>query len=204
MVSVFTSDKHEFPGFDHFYYVTDPFDRFAFRGSAQVDDVALNRGESLRNETIVVSHASGGVEPRDLIWTTAMIVVISNRVVELLCANRFTGWKSYPVTVSGTPKSIPGYVGLSVTGRCGPLLPARSARRLKEMPGGLKERRIGWNFDETSWDGSDIFTFDDGGAARLVHERVKQSFEDAKVTNVKFERLDQVEWKDIGQFLKDT
>lgn len=68
------------------------------------------------------------------------------------------------------------------------------------MPGGLSERRVGWYFDESSWDGSDFFTFSAGGFAILVHERVKRCFEEAKVTNVLFERLDQVEWKDIGQF----
>ena len=191
------SSSKVFPGFDHLYKMCDPFDRAAYRGRATTDDpLALTHGDLQVLQPVFVTHATGGWKTKDLIWTTYVaVVIVSERVVDLLTSNGFTGWKIYPVKVLDKfGNDLTGYVGLSVVGRCGPFLDERSGRTMKQFPARMREVRVGRFFDESTWDGSDFCMSTNNYGFIFVHERVKECFERSHVTNVEFKRMDLIEW----------
>jgi hypothetical protein len=104
----------------------------------------------------VVYHYADGHVLGDLIGTTMPgRYLISDRVVEVLKAGGFKGWLVYPVriVVDESNQEIPGYHGLSITGRCGPPDDSQSS---KVREGHFIKLR-GLYLDDETWDGSDIF-----------------------------------------------
>jgi hypothetical protein len=137
----------------------------------------------------------GGHKPSDIVRaTTAAPVIISDRVRRLLSEKEFSGWKTYPIEVSGKEGvTLPGYHGLAVHGRCGPIENARSVPFEKSMPGGTFTWFQGLYFDPATWDGSDIFMPMDRVGWIFVVEGVKNAFVASKVKNVVLTRLSDVE-----------
>lgn len=137
----------------------------------------------------------GSAEPGEVIWTTHVApIIIADSVVNLLRTHGFTGWSLYPVSVRNKQgQLVPGYSGLSVTGRCGNIDRSMSVQVPRIFPGGGFPVLKGLLFDPASWDGADLFM----PAKRVGHvfvvEEVKRAFERAKIRNVKFEPLDQFE-----------
>ncbi|MHB1295630.1 MAG: hypothetical protein ACYC4R_11625 [Anaerolineae bacterium] len=182
--------------YDHLYGISDPFATRPFRlliGKEWLHSMdALFRGE-LRPETPVPFYAGGGGQATDLMWGYSVSsIIISQRVVDLFQAEGFAGWSTYPVTVRDRESTLlEGYYGLAVTGRSGPLQRERSSRepRPPVLPG-LPERAVyrGMYFDESRWDGTDIFLIW-GGLYLIVKETVKKVLERAKVRNVIFTTL---------------
>ena len=115
-----------FPGFDRIYVLRDPLTNRPFRGEMMGttidEDRVLTRGELKLERPVIVRHAMGG-PPKDFIWTTSLFPkIVSQRVVDVLHSNRFTGWTTYPVEVYAKDgQRIEGYAGLAIVGRCGPL-----------------------------------------------------------------------------------
>jgi hypothetical protein len=89
---------------------------------------------------------------------------------------------------------INGYHGLGVSGRCGRLQPDRSAEVMTVGPIGQPMVAYeGLLFDETEWDGSDVFlSVTDSGYIFIV-DAVRRALESAKVKGVVFERVDRYE-----------
>lgn len=137
----------------------------------------------------------GSAEPGEVIWTThAIPIIIADSVVNLLRMHGFTGWSLYPVSVrnkQGHPVS--GYSGLAVTGRCGDIDFSRSVEIPRIRPAGIFPVLKGLLFEPASWDGSDFFMPSRRSGHVFVVEEVKKAFEKAKIRNVSFEPLDQVE-----------
>lgn len=148
----------------------------------------LLRGDWNPTNAVRLTRDSGASDPVDVIWTTlALPLLVSQRVIDLLEANAFTGWCTFPVVVqNGTKAIVPGYHGLAITGRCGPLEGSRSRVVLRDYPAMLVEERVGYRFDEASWDGSDLFCSTDGSAIIVCTAAVKGALERAKVRNLKF------------------
>ena len=200
------SISREFPGFDALYYIEDPFSNRPYRG--KVDGPGgyseheklrlLLRGELTVHEPIIIKHAMGGGYPTDVIWTTSGVpLIINQRVVDLLNANKITGWSTYPVTVyTKSNEIVPDYSGLSIHGRSGPIDESKSDIVMREFPAGMFPRNKGYYFDPESWDGSDLFM-----AGNALHKfcstAVKQIFTKAKVKNIEFIRMDEVEYKTL-------
>jgi hypothetical protein len=186
--------RAEFPGFDSVFYAGHPGHGFICRSDLSVEDAfRLIRGELKPMGDIWLRWAMGRKEPTDFLWTTlAVLFVVSDRVVQILQSKRFSGWTTYPVVVVGpTGTTIPGYSGLSVVGRCGPLQPERSIRYQKPGPvGNTIEVFKGQFFDENLWDGSDIFMPTDGTGLVFVLDRVKRALESSKLKGVRFARAD--------------
>jgi hypothetical protein len=152
-----------FPGFDQVYYIHDP-GTSCFRGhiDLSVDDgFAAIRGEIRPATPVSVRWFTGRRVPGDFIWTSiAVPIIVSERVVSVLEGGSFTGWATYPVRVHGhNGEVISGYYGLCVPGRCGPVQPERSTFvETTRAPGtGRMSFYRGMYFDETVWDGSDLF-----------------------------------------------
>jgi uncharacterized protein DUF1629 len=195
MVSM--SASKAFPGFSNIYELGEGSFK-TFRG-----DISMSRDDAwrvLRAEKsppgpVEVRYAMGRSKPSDLLFTTlATPVLISARVLGILQAEGFTGWQTYPLHVFGKDGApIPGYHGLAVHGRCGPIDESRSVKLDKIYPGGVFPKWYGLFFDPATWDGSDLFMTAGPHAWVFVVESVKRAFEKAKVTNVKFTALDQLE-----------
>lgn len=137
----------------------------------------------------------GSSTPGDVIWTTlAVPILLSERVVGLMRDLELTGWDVIPVELRGKHgESLPTYYFLSVRGRCGPIDNNRSVRFETNMPGGVYPRWRGIYFDPATWDGSDLFTSSCDVAWVFVVDEVKKAFEKAKVQNVLFTPLNEVE-----------
>jgi hypothetical protein len=86
---------------------------------------------------------------------------------------------------------VPGYAGMAISGRCGPVDLSRSAIELREMPGGWFPYFRGHFFVPDTWDGSDLFMAvpDQLGklsTARFISARGCQVLTRAKIRNLDF------------------
>lgn len=161
------------------------------------DDVALFGGGVKPQRALRFDFMKGasGSTVNDFISTSLPpLVLVSNRVVEVLGA--FTGWTTYPVEVYGKRgESIPGYHGLAVTGRCGPIDDSQSRLVIEPPPvpqGRPRKKWVGLYFDPKTWDGSDLFLPESGGGT-FVTEGVRTAMESAHISNVRFTRLTEAE-----------
>lgn len=187
-----------FPGFDHIYDLTDPLANSPFRGVAETtyEVRALVRGEVNPKTPVVVCHEMGGAVPKDFIWTTNVgVMMVSQKVVDLLQETGFTGWATYPVEVHGkNDEIIKDYYGFAITGRCGFVDDSRSKTVMVDYPARRVPRLRGLYFDPKTWDGSDLFMTSEPGAVWLfVLEQVKKVFEKAKIRNVKFKSVTEID-----------
>lgn len=138
-----------------------------------------------------------GRNPSGDIITTglAAIWLISDRIVTLLQREGITGWKPYPVEVTGKGSApVTGYHGFFVTGRCGPIDPRRSVvKTLPPLyPGDEGEQvRLGLYFDLETWDGSDIFVAPNSNVVMVI-QRVKELMEQNHIRGCAFDPLTEV------------
>jgi hypothetical protein len=165
---------------------------------------ALARGEMTPALPLRFIWSMGEI-PMDQI-TTALVKVhiFSERVFECFRHNRFTGWSTFPVEITGRHgTSIPNYRGLAVTGRCGQIDSTRSVRtaRPPRKQEGDADIMMGLYFDPDSWDGSHIFT---PGAKIFVVEDVKTALEEIKATNIRFRPLTEMENHQATLRLRDS
>lgn len=136
-----------------------------------------------------------GGHPSEFLWAgLSHIVCVSQRVIELLTENSITGWAIYSVEVHGRRgEFLPDYHGFSVIGPECTRDRSRSQILTKPPPApGGKSYQVykGLYFDESRWDSSDFFLVRRG---IVVTEKVYRLFKKAKVTNVLFVSLPEVE-----------
>ena len=151
---------------------------------------------------ITIPHAMGGKIPGDIIWTTYPPIspIVSDKVIRILNNEGFTGWSTYPVNVyykSG--EIVPGYQGLSITGRCGQIDWSKSRKepRPPRVPKGKPfEVYIGMFFEPSTWEGSEIFC-PEGRSTIFVLEHVMKSLKKNKVKNLLFHKSSEYERDDI-------
>jgi hypothetical protein len=138
-----------------------------------------------------------GSQVADVLWTGyPPLVCVSTKVVEFLTENEATGWATYPVEVydrRGDP--LPGYHGFAMTGPHCKRDRSRSEIVTRPHPANAErpvEHYKGLYFDESGWDGSDIFrVYSFGGT--VVTEKVYRLFRKHRIANVRFTRLTEVE-----------
>lgn len=173
------------------------------------DPFGLLRAEWLPREPIEFKYDMGG-KIYDVIATTyGILLLLNDRVLNVLRDEGVTGWTTYPVTVTDKKEvQIEGYHGFAVTGRCGCLDDTR--RQLIWKPphrADLPAYQVwkGLYFDEETWDGSDIFCPMGTGdipprkcAMLLVVERVKHALEKARVTNARFGPVSEFETRKLS------
>jgi len=150
---------------------------------SELNPVAVARGEVRLNSTLVYTYHSGS-RLYDVVGSSmAALTPVSDRVIAVL--EKFTGWTTFPVELHGKGgEVIPGYHGLAVTGRCGPLDRKTGRRMWRDRPSERigESRRFLW-FDPLSWDGSDIFCAG-GTAFTFVVEDLYKELKRAKITNL--------------------
>jgi len=193
------STSKSFPGFDRIFLLEEPGNSKAFRGDLDVkttdEAFALTRAELHLDRPVTVAWAMGRAKPVEVIRTTyAAPVLVADSVVQLLRTHGFTGWSLYEVSVRDKQGQVhPGYSGLAFTGRCGGIDKTQSIQVSRIRPAGIFPVWKGLFFDPASWDGSDLFMPAGLVGWKFVVEEVKQAFEQARIRNVEFTPLDQIE-----------
>jgi len=149
----------------------------------------LDKGEWRPPEPVRLKAYMGG-QATDVLWTGQLNVCISDRVLDVLEKNKFTGWATYPVEVFGRKgEFLPGYHGLSITSYASEIDRSRSQIIVKSPVPGTEPRTYyrGIFFDESKWDGSDFFRLT--GSWTVVKKTVRDVFKREKIINVKFTSL---------------
>jgi hypothetical protein len=151
--------------------------------------------DELQLESPLPLGAYSGGQATDFLWCALTpLVVVSERVVRLLQDLRFTGWATYPVDVYDRKGvRLAQYHGFAVTGRAGKRDRTRSMVVSRPAPGpGGRPYQVyrGFYFDEGPWDGSDIFL---AGGLTVTRCPVQEAFKRARVSNVRFTPLEDVE-----------
>lgn len=155
----------------------------------------LFRGQLTLEEPLRLRAYMGG-QTRDFLWTSfAFLACISSRTMKLLTNNGITGWSVFPVDIFGRKNEpLPDYHGFSVIGSV--CHRDRSRSQIIEKPATPYRRSYavyrGLYFNESQWDGSDIFLVRRFGGI-VVTERVYHLFLTAEISNVRFTPLPEVE-----------
>jgi hypothetical protein len=148
-------------------------------------------GSSKPSKPVVFRGYMGGPVADILRTGLPPYLCMSQRVLDILEKNQFTGWSTYPVEVFDRKGNILiGYYGLAVTSYAGDRDLTRSTIIDKgPIVKGGKPYKVykGLFFDETKWDGSDFFRIGNGNI--IVSKVVKDVFNKAKIRNVKFVAL---------------
>ena len=162
----------------------------------EIDDEGLFFGKVNKKDKVVYTYLQGK-KPYDIIGCSfPHLNIISKNFYELLKDNRVSGWDSYPVEVLKKGKVLLNdYYGLSIKGKCGPILDEKSNQMLMppKVPSATSYYAyVGLYFDPNTWDGSDIFC-PEGSYHIFVTEKVKNLIEQAGITNVLFGKITEIE-----------
>lgn len=101
---------------------------------------------------------------------------ISERLKRLLEENKISGWDCYPILIENSDLK---YFGFQVNGKAGPIT---------SLDGDGDPIHGCTEFDENTWDGSDIFCLQDT-AIKVCTTRVRDILLNAKITNIEFADL---------------
>jgi hypothetical protein len=172
-----------------FFVLRDPLGTRAFRArfEDEIDPYALLRRDYEPEHPLKMAHASGS-DLFEIVWTTSVVpIIVSSDAINVLESNGISGWETYPVVLHDRQgKKVEDYVGLTITGRCGSLDEARSAREWSVMPGGRYRVLRGLFFDPETWDGSDLFVSSTPGSGSVfASDRVNKVLRDKRVRNLK-------------------
>ena len=155
-----------------------------------IDVELLSQGKSKLEKPIQFDVAQG-LKATDFLWTQLVTpVCVLERVIDILRKKEVTGWSTYPVEVFDQKGNLcADYHGLAVTGGICEADYSRSVVVTKPPPtsrGKSIDVYKGLYFDESKWDGSDMFWV---GGVRVVVDKVKRIFEQNKVENVRITPL---------------
>jgi hypothetical protein len=126
-----------------------------------------------------------GRDLHDVVYCSNATKIYSDRFLQILRDNQFTGWGSYPVIIYDRKgNKIDNYSGLIITGEIGPFIWWRSPTVERKRPGGRFLLWKGHFFEEA--DSTDLL-LTHNGLGLIVTKRVKEALEAAKITNVRFE-----------------
>jgi hypothetical protein len=104
---------------------------------------------------------------------------LSEKVYEALNKAGLSGWNAYQIAIEGREEK---YYGFQVLGRSGgPIRPKTSGFV------------IGYDFDRSTWDGSDFF-IPDGTLGILCTEKAKDILANKKFNGIQLEDIKNVEW----------
>jgi hypothetical protein len=186
--------------FGQFYELKDPLASRPLRLSVPDEwvtkDIAVAIGWGKRlPATPIRFRGYLGSKPTDILWgSLTPLLCIHQRVIDLLHTNNITGWSTYPVEVvdrKGIPLS--NYFGWAIPKSVGDRDTSRSEIVSKPPPApkGISYQVYrGLYFDLGKWDGSDLFRI---RGFIITTEKVVKTFKRAKITNVRFTPVSEVE-----------
>jgi hypothetical protein len=173
-----------------FYRISDPFVPRYIRATVSPsieDDWRLLCGE-IRPELMHFRQRFAGSQAGDFIWTTSVSpVAVHERVLQAFEAAGITGWATYPVEVYTVKDDrLPGYHGLAITGRCGPLDRSMSTPVDPVVSQFGFQRWRGLHWLAETWDGSDLF-LPEQASFKICTARVAQLLKRMKARNIRLE-----------------
>ena len=169
---------------------------FDFVAEPDFDPTELTLGARRLTAPLRLRRMTGSV-PVDLMGTTfATVNLVSDRLVAVLRSVAHTGWSLFPaeLRVRGD-QPLPGYHGLTITGRTGPLEDDLAVATMlpPSVPGGeAVPGTRGWCFEPDTWDGSDVFT-PEGSASFCVTEPVADVLRISGLRGLRLERMSDIE-----------
>ncbi len=185
------------------YRLSDPFatrpfrlrDRLPIGALPGARSHLLAQGKFVFDEPIQFDAASGGHATDVLRSQDPLLFCVSGRLIRLLEENEITGWSTYAVEVYDRQGAfLPDYHGFAITGTvCEPDY-SRSAviDKPPRFPGAEGYQIYkGLYFDESQWDGSDMFWV--GMGKRVIVDRVYRLFRKHKIRNTLFTPLTEYE-----------
>ncbi|MCL2435394.1 MAG: hypothetical protein FWD09_04560 [Lentimicrobiaceae bacterium] len=189
--SKFVSSTFQAPpiGLKEFHPI-DPNKRYLF------DEHRLVRGDYSDISFPVICKQESGKKLQDILDTGwAALYLISDKMKAVLEENNLTGWKTFAVKVlTKKGEEIPGYHGLSITGRCGEIDYSKSEIIKKQLvsngPFGkfYKGKHVGLD----KWDGSDFF-LPEKNLGTIITSRTADVLKKSKLTNIRMENLAEIE-----------
>lgn len=139
-----------------------------------------------------------GSRRADALGTTGASMLVSPRVLAVLDGR--TGWSRVRARIALRDGSvIDDYAALRITGRSGPLDRSLSDPVMlpPAAPGGRPTPGLrGLRFDPSTWDGSDVFR-PERTQLVIVTADVAEALRRAKLTNLRVEAVDDIEFEDV-------
>lgn len=163
--------------------------------TSSVDFYGLLTGDVRPDLPIRFKCVRKGLEPDILAAGSPTLLLTSARLSELLMRERFSGWTTYEVDISCKPSLTTKYLGLTVTGRSGPIDDASSEAMILPPADPTRRPLRRWRglfFDPRTWDGSDVFLAD-GSLWVFVTERVAEAVRSANLSNVELRTASEIE-----------
>jgi len=181
--------------YSRFFALAEAFERSALRVNVvepiDVDPWAVTRGEARID--VLRCECDEGRDALDLVGTTsAVLVLLSSRVIDALERGGFRGLRALPVEITCRGSAVDGYHCLAVDGRCGPVGHGEVVMPPFVPSGEPIEGWRGLYFDPKSWDGNDVFC-PAGTGHVLVTEAVRATLTALGATNIDFTRI--TEWE---------
>jgi hypothetical protein len=184
------------------FYEMNPSILHMFRGDTDALpelDPLYTRGEAQVFRPIRVRHVMGYRKPGDIAGLLSVHPwFLAPRVLQTLRDSRATGWHSVPVElVDRQGASIHGYEMLVVTGRCGPKRYDLARPRELEVPAQFAAKWVGFYFDVSQWDGSDMFMTSSYSETVVVTEKVRAAFRKSRIKSFEFVPVEDVVLNDL-------
>jgi hypothetical protein len=154
-------------------------DEVFLKALVSYNDQALKRGDFRPSEPFRLK-IDEGKNLYDLVhYQDPFNFALSEKVYEALNKAKLSGWNVYPITLEGRKEK---YYGFQVLGRSG------GTKKPKET--GFV---IGYDFDRSTWDGSDFF-IPDGTLRILCTEKAKEVLINKEFKGIELENIKNVEW----------
>jgi len=149
-----------FPGWNKVFLIRPSIKSTHCIVSVQPGDIAIFR-KAIRNRYTgkpINMHIMSGDLQTDVMWAMGTEPVFSSRFITALNESCISGWSTYQVVLYDSSEHVvEGYHGLSVIGVCGNIDYSRSLMSQRDYPTGMHPSYRGYYFDESTWDGSDVF-----------------------------------------------
>jgi hypothetical protein len=128
------------------------------------------------------------------------LFLISDKMLNILKENNFSGWKTYPIRLYDRKNNeIYGYNGFSVIGKCEATTKYKrdSLFEKRLVPNGpLSTYYKGLYIDFTKWDGSDFF-IPKGSLRIVITQNVRDIILKNKLTNINIRNIKDIEVSDF-------
>lgn len=190
--------------YQQLYNFIDPLATLPFRMHVRSESAMLSADQhwllthgKIMPDTPHIYDAGRGGKATDILWAyNVSIFFFSPRLLQLLHDHDITGWNSYAVELYDRKGNLlSGYKGIAVVGpEC---TRDRSRSQIIDKPAPVEGGRgfqvyQGLFFDESEWDGSDMFWVSEGGGI-VVTDKVRELFRRYGIRNVELTPLPQVE-----------
>lgn len=164
------------------------------QGSSHHSNLIRSKYEGI-NFPVVFKQKSGKKFTDILATGWVNLLLISDKLKNLLIENHLSGWKTYPIILKDKKENqIEGYHGFSVTGISGRKSyinsPIIETRYVPEGP--IVRLYKGATIDLGKWDGSDFFV-PEGTVGIVITKKVAEILKKNKISNLSLDNVAEVE-----------